>query len=75
VSKVRTTLTIDEDVLRAVRARATRTGTDLSEVIEDAVREVLGLGLLRRIGEKADLREDEALALASEAQHNTRPGA
>lgn len=71
--KVRTTLTIDEDVLRAVRVRAARSGQRDSEVIEEAVREKLGLDLLRRIWEKADLSEDEALALAVEAQHSTRP--
>lgn len=71
--KVRTTLTIDEEVLRAVRVRAARSGQRDSEVIEEAVREKLGLDLLRRIWEKADLTEDEAMALAVEAQHSTRP--
>ena len=71
--KVRTTLTIDEDVLRAVRVRAARSGRRDSEVIEEAVREKLGLDLLRRIWEKADLSEDEAMALAVEAQHSTSP--
>jgi hypothetical protein len=71
--KVRTTLTIDEDVLRAVRVRAARSGQRDSEVIEEAVREKLGLDLLRRIWEKADLSEDEAMELAVEAQHSTRP--
>jgi hypothetical protein len=71
--KVRTTLTIDEDVLRAVRVRAARSGQRDSEIIEEAVREKLGLDLLRRIWEKADLSEDEAMALAVEAQHSTRP--
>jgi hypothetical protein len=71
--KVRTTLTIDEDVLRAVRVRAARSGQRDSEVIEEAVREKLGLDLLQRIWEKAELSEDEALVLAVEAQHSTRP--
>jgi hypothetical protein len=73
MAKVRTTLTIDEDVLRAVRVRAARSGLRDSEVIEEAVREKLGLDLLRRIWEKADLSEDEAMDLAIEAQHSTRP--
>jgi plasmid stability protein len=71
--KVRTTLTIDEDVLRAVRVRAARSGRRDSEVIEEAVREKLGLDLLQRIWEKAELSEDDAMALAVEAQHSTRP--
>ncbi len=70
--KVRTTLTIDEDVLRAVRVRAARSGKGDSEVIEDAVRQQLGLDLLRRVWENAELSEDEAMALAIEAQHGSR---
>jgi len=70
--KVRMTLTIDDDVLRAVRVHAARSGMGISEVIEGAVRERLGLDLLRRLWEKADLNESEAMELAVEAQH-TRP--
>ena len=70
--KVRMTLTIDEDVLRAVRARAARGGMGISEVIEEAVRERLGLDLLRRLWENANLNESEAMGLAIEAQHDTR---
>lgn len=69
---MRTTLTIDDDVLRAVRVRAARTGKRDSEVIEEAVREQLGLDLLGRLWETADLSEDDATALAVEAQHRTR---
>jgi len=64
---------IDEDILQAVRARAARIGLSDSEVIEEAVREKLGLDLLPFVWEKAELSEDEATALAVEAQHGTRP--
>jgi hypothetical protein len=70
--KVRTTLTIEEDVLRAVKVRAARTGLGDSELIEQALRRDLGLDLLDRLWERADLGEDEAVALAVEAQHGTR---
>lgn len=70
--KVRTTLTIDEDVLRAVKVRAARTGRGDSEVIEEAVRRDLGLDLMDRIWAKTRMPEDEARALAVEAQHATR---
>ena len=70
--KTRTTLTIDEDVLRAVKVRAARTGKGDGEVIEEALRRLLGLDLLERIWEKNDLSETEALDLAVEAQHATR---
>lgn len=72
MAKVRTTLTIDEDVLRAVKVRAARTGKGDSEVIEEAVRRDLGLDLLERMWAKNLLPEDEARALAVEAQHATR---
>ena len=70
--RVRTTLTIDEEVLRAVKVRAARTGKGDGEVIEAALRRELGFDTLERLWEKADLGEDEALTLAVEAQHKTR---
>lgn len=72
--KVRTTLTIDDGVLRAVKVRAARVGRGDSEVIEEAVRRQLGLDLFESIWEQADLSEQEADELAVEAQHLTRPG-
>lgn len=71
--KVRTTLTIDEEVLRWVKIRAARTGKGDSVVIEDALRRDLGLDVLDRLWEANDMPEDEAAALAVEAQHRTRP--
>jgi len=73
MAKARTTLTIDEEVLRAVKLRAASTGRGDSEVIEDALRHQLGLDLLERMWEKASLPEAEAAVLAFEAQHRTRP--
>jgi len=73
VAKVRTTLTIDEEVLRWVKIRAARTGRGDSAVIEQAIRRDLGLELLDRLWERNDDPEDEATALAVEAQHRTRP--
>ena len=73
MSKVRTTLTIDEDVLRAVKVRGARLGKGDSQVIEEALRRELGFDLLERLWQRNDLGEDEALALAAEAQHKTRP--
>jgi hypothetical protein len=73
MAKVRTTLTIDEDVLRAVKVRGARIGKGDGEVIEEALRRELGLDLLDRLWQRDDIGEDEALALATEAQHKTRP--
>ncbi len=70
--RARTTLTIDEDVLRAVKVHAARTGKGDSEVIEEAVREHLGLGLLERLWKANDLTDAQAMDLAREAQLATR---
>lgn len=70
--KVRTTLTIDEEVMRAVKIRAARVAKGDSEVIEAALRRDLGLDVLDRLWAKNDLPEDEAMALALEAQHSDR---
>ena len=70
--KARTTVTLDERVLRAVRIKAARTGRRDSDVIEEALRRELGLDLLDRLWETADLEEDEGLRLAVEAQHESR---
>lgn len=70
--RVRTTLTIDESLLRAVKVRAARTGQGDSEVIEQAVRRGLGLDLLERMWQRNDIPEKAAVELAVEAQHKTR---
>ena len=73
MAKVRTTLTVEEEVLRAVKIDGARSGKGDSEVIEEALRRDLGLDLLDRLWEQDGLAEDEAGALAVEAQHATRP--
>lgn len=72
MAKVRTTLTVDETVLRAVKVRAAREGKGDSEVIEEALRRELGFDVLERLWQRNDLSEEEATALAVEAQHKTR---
>ena len=70
--KTRTTLTIDDNVLRAVKIKAARTGKGDSEVIEEALRRDLGLDLVEGLWERLDLSEEEATELAVEAQHASR---
>jgi Ribbon-helix-helix protein, copG family len=72
MSKVRTTLTIDESVMKAVKIRAARTGRGDSQVIEESLRRDMRLDLLERLWDKRDLPERDAEALAVEAQHKTR---
>ncbi len=72
MSKVRTTLTVDDGVLRAVKIAAARAGKGDSQVIEDALRRDLGLDLLERLWARNDMSEETAMALAVEAQHAMR---
>lgn len=72
MTKIRTTLTIDEEVWKAVRVRAARTGRRDGEVIEAALRRDLGFDLLERIWSRNDMSEDEAMGLALEAQESVR---
>jgi len=73
VPKVRTTVTLDQDVLRSVKVRAARQGKGDSEVIEESLRRDLGFDLLERLWAKNRMDDDEAMRLAVEAQHRTRP--
>ena len=73
MAKVRTTLTIDEDVLKWVKIRAARTGVSDSAVIEGSLRRDLKLDVLDELWSKATLSEVKASDLAVEAQHATRP--
>lgn len=70
--KTRTTVTLEEEVARALRVKAARTGRRDSDVIEEALRRDLGFELLERMWSDSDLSEEEALTLAVEAQHEAR---
>jgi predicted CopG family antitoxin len=72
MAKVRTTLTIEDEVLKAIKVRAARAGRGDSEVIEEALRRDLGLDLLERMWAQSSLSDADADALAVEAQHKTR---
>lgn len=66
-------MTLDDEVLKWVKVRAARMGKGDSEVIEDSLRRDLGLELLDRLWSKDQMPENQAAALAVEAQHSTRP--
>lgn len=72
MKKTRTTLTIDEDVLRAVKIRAARSGKGESEIIEEAVRKDLGLDLMERLWARNQMTEEAAMKLAIEEQEAFR---
>lgn len=70
--KVRTTVTLDDEVLRWVKVRGARQGKGDSEVIEESLRRDLGLDLLEGLWKTNHMAEDEAMKLALEAQHSAR---
>ena len=67
MSKTRTTLTIDEEVLRAVKVRAARLGNGDCEVIEEALRHDLGLELLDRLW-AGDIYQHVSVPMIEEAR-------
>jgi hypothetical protein len=73
MAKVRTTLTIDEKVLRAAKVQAARLGKGDSEYIEEALRRDLGFELLEQIwARNTDVTEEEAMELAVSEIHKMR---
>lgn len=74
MSRTRTTVTLDSDVLQAVRIRAARTGKRDSQVIEEALRRDLKLDLLDELWArvKTPISEAESLELANEELHAMR---
>ena len=65
MAKTRTTLTIDEDVFRAVKIKAARTGKRDSQVIEESLRRDLGIEDLEDIwAQVKPVPEAEGLDLA-----------
>jgi hypothetical protein len=73
MAKRKTTIYVDEDLLRGAKVLAARTGKKDYEVLEDALRSHLGLEVLDRVRTSADLDAEEALRLAYEALDATRP--
>ena len=74
MAKTKTTVYLDEDVLRGAKVMAARTGKKDYEVVEEALRAYLGMEVLDRAWGTADMTEDEALRLAVEEVHRFRSG-
>ncbi len=75
MAKARTTLTIDEEVFRAVKIKAARSGKRDSQVIEEALRRDLGLDDLRDIWARVTpAAEAEGMELATSELHAVREG-
>lgn len=79
VQKQRATFSLDAGVLRSTRVAAARAGRRDSELVEDALRSYLSIGVLEEIwgnrpADAPELSDDEALRLARDAQHAARSG-
>jgi hypothetical protein len=72
MARTKATVYLDPDVLRAMRVHAARKDKRDSDVVEEALREYLGLAVINRIRARADLGEDEAMRLAYEELHAMR---
>jgi hypothetical protein len=73
MAKARTTLTLDEEVFRAVRIEAARSGKRDSQVIEESLRRDLGLDALKDIWARVKpVSEAEAMNLAYTEAHAMR---
>jgi plasmid stability protein len=64
VGKVKTTVYVDEDVLRAIRVSAARRGRTVSDLVEEALRQATLSDVIERVQTQNALPEDEALELA-----------
>ena len=77
--KERATFSLDAEVLRATRVAAARAGRRDSEIVEEALRNYLAIGVLEEIWRSRpsgvpELSDDEALRLARSEQHAARQG-
>ena len=72
MAKTKTTVYVDDEVLRATRIRAARAGKRDSEIVESALRAYLGFDAIESVWARSDLSEQEALTLANEEVHAAR---
>lgn len=64
MTRKKTTVYLDEDLLRGAKVLAARTDRKDYEVLEEALRAYLGIAVLERVWGRADLSDDEALKVA-----------
>ncbi len=75
MTKKKTTVYLDDEILRSARVMAARTGKKDYEILEDALRAYLGMEVLDRAWTASDLDGAEALHLAVAEIHRFRSGA
>lgn len=75
VARQKVTLYLDPDVLQQLRVAAARRGVKDSELVEEAVKEHIGIAAWERVWAetaKWELSEEEAMELALEVTHEVR---
>lgn len=68
----KTTVYLESDLLRAAKVWAARTGRKDYEVLEEALRNYLGLDVIENVWARSELAEDDALKLAYRELHAAR---
>ncbi len=72
--KRKTTLYLEDGLLRALKVAAARSGQREYQVVEQALRSYLGMELLEKVGSRSLLGEKKALDLAYVELHRSRRG-
>ncbi|PYY14244.1 MAG: hypothetical protein DMG61_10565 [Acidobacteria bacterium] len=70
--KRKTTIYVEDALLRALKIAAARTGQHDYQLVEEALRSYLGMELLEKAGSKFGLGEKQAMSLAYEEVHRSR---
>ena len=68
----KTTIYIDDGLLRATKVAAVRSGKRDYQIVEDALRAYLGYELLERVGNRSKLTEAKATDLAYQELYRSR---
>jgi hypothetical protein len=72
VVRRKTTVYLDDELLRAAKIDAARSGKRDYQVFEETLRADLGRELLEQVGSRSDLTEEQALDLAYRELHQSR---
>ncbi|MBA2429664.1 MAG: hypothetical protein H0V55_08080 [Thermoleophilaceae bacterium] len=72
MARRKTTVYLDEELLRATKVVAARTDRREYEIFEEALRDYLGITSIEAIRRRSDLTEDEAMELAVAEVHAVR---
>lgn len=72
MARKKTTIYLDEDLLKAAKIMAARTGKKEYQVFEEALQQYLGLGVIETVWRRSRLQEDQALRLAYAELHAAR---